>query len=403
VWADIWPAGVLALLVAAAPASITFLFGPPSPRIHDEFSNLLLADTLAHGRLANPTHPLWEHFESFHIIHRPTYASKYQPGQGAFLAFGRAVSGRPIVGAWVSLGLAAAALYWMLTAWLPRSWAFLGALLTFSRPGVVAWWGDSYWGGAVPALGGALAYGGAVRLWRETRIRDALAVGVGLILLGVSRPYEGAIAAVPVVVLLCLRGGRAFRAGQGASLARRVGIPLALCGTLGVGALGIYNRAITGKAWLMPYAVYERTYSYVPLLCFGELRAPPEYRHEAMRRFYATLVAPTYRTLCGSNERWSAKWARIEPAVFGFYLGVILWLPAIVGLLTRRYEAWLMTAACLCVLLANLASSWAHPHYFAPAAACLGGLTALGLHRIASLSWRWHFGRLVALPGSVRA
>src|SRR5215470_4965762 len=134
--------GITALLLRASVLPIEPI---PEPVVHDEFGYLLAADTFAHGKLTNPTPQMWEHFESFSILVKPTYQCYAQPAQGMFLAFGKVVFGRPFWGVWLSAGLMCASITWMLQGWLPAEWAFLGGTLTILRYGVFSYWANSYW------------------------------------------------------------------------------------------------------------------------------------------------------------------------------------------------------------------------------------------------------------------
>jgi len=161
--------GAIALVLRIALLPILPI---PEPAIQDEFSYLLGADTFLHGRLTNPTHPMWVHFESFNIIQKPTYASIYPPVHALFLASGRLLFGHPFWGVWLSLGLMSAAICWMLQGWISPPWAFLGALLCIVRFCTFSFWANSYMVPAASALGGALTLGALPRIRQSPSLRN---------------------------------------------------------------------------------------------------------------------------------------------------------------------------------------------------------------------------------------
>src|SRR5688572_30899612 len=130
---------VVGILALAARVAVLPIIPVPEPRVNDEFSHLLLADTLLEGRVANPVHPMWMHFETFHEIVRPSYASMYPPAQGIFLAIGHTLAREPFAGVCLSVAILCAAICWMLQGWLSPPWAFLGGMVAVARFGVFSY------------------------------------------------------------------------------------------------------------------------------------------------------------------------------------------------------------------------------------------------------------------------
>lgn len=363
-------------LAAAALTSgaLLSLLAPPVPRVHDEFSYLLAADTFASGRLTNPTHPLWQHFETIHVVHEPSYASKYPPGQGFVLALGQVLTGWPVAGVWIASALGVVASYYLLCAYAPRRWAYGGAALLLLLPGYQIVWGQSYWGGTLAYAGGALVLGGARRATVRVSIGHSLAMATGAIILSVTRPFEGAVFCLIVgawIAAAWIRDAieQPHRERWYGRVLKGV-VPVVTLGFAGLALLGAYNAAVTGSALKMPYQVHEEAYGVCPLFLWQVPHVAPVYLHQAIADFHNGWSMEWFDRQQSWSGLVSTKWEMVRLAR-KVYLPWFLALP-LVGVWwwrgkTLRAPLLVLAATWLMTQL----TVWNWPHYIAPAAPVL--------------------------------
>jgi hypothetical protein len=378
-------AGLVGAIALGCCAAASLLSTMPQPAVHDEFSYLLAADTFARGRLTNPTHPMWTSFEAPHILHRPTYMSKYPPGQGLVMALGQVAFGRPIVGVWLSAGLSCGALTWMLAGWMPGRWALAGGLLAAAHP-LTTEWSHTYWGGLVAAFGGALVLGAFRRIVRKPQTLHAIVLGVGLGILANSRPYEGLVLSAPFLVALGVWLVSRHAPPAGIRL-RRVVLPLATVLALMSGWMLYYNYRITGTALTMPYHVYHSSYETTPLFVFQHSNPPSLYLHETLRRSDGPGAGrQPERTLTGLAVRIGGTGQEYVTAFFG----VLLAAAAVAMPWPLEQNRWQLLAIFgLAVFLVGLSvETWRFPHYAAPAAGLALLVTLRAIRRVGA----WRFG-----------
>lgn len=336
----------------------------PIPGIHDEFSYLLMSDTFAHGRLANPTHPMWVSFETMHVNWNPTYSSMYPPAQGAVLAIGQFL-GHPWIGVLLSNAAMCALIAWMLQAWIPPRWAFLGGVIVALQLSFATYWMNSYWGGAVAAVGGALVLGALARIRRTARVRDALLLGLGVAILANSRPYEGFLFCIPCAVyVLWWMSGKIKTGIEFQERVRRILIPL-LGSMLLLGlSMAYYNWRLTGNPLLLPHVLNTETHLTAPMFLWQHAKPPLHYRNAQFENFYNAWERGYYRTTWEDARRVSLE--KLDLLGYLFFWRAELLLVLFVPFLFRDRKMRLPLVISFLVTIGLFAVVWGEPHYAAP-------------------------------------
>jgi len=372
------------LLLGALPVVLRLLLladhPVPEPAVSDDFSFVLLADTLRHSRFANPPHALSQFFETFFVLQEPSYSSIYPLGQGIVLAAGWVVFGHPWAGVVLSVGALCALCYWMLRGWTTPGWSLIGGLLAVFMFGPLSQWMNSFWGGAVSGCAGCLAFGAPPRLRESGRLRDALLLGMGLALQMLSRPFEAVLLALSVA-LFFLPDWRA------AARYRRFLVPVFIMPLLAIALMAVHNRAVTGDAPTMPYQLSRWQYGVPITFTFQPLPVPhrpltreQELDYEIQSKFHGSGV----ETFSSYFERLGS---RVRFYRFFFLPPLYLALPCYL-LAFREYRyVWVALTLCLFALGVNF-YPYFYSHYIAAVACLFILVSVIGLQRLSRISIR---------------
>jgi hypothetical protein len=379
----------LVLRVAVLP-----VVPPPIPVVADEFGHLLLADTLAAGRLANPPHPMAAHFETLYVLQQPAYASIYPPGHGFVMAMAQWAGLHPWFGVLAETGFMLLAMAWMLRAWFPSRWVLLGLLIATVRLGV---WMNCYWGGSLAAAGGALVVGALARLAGRVRLRDGLALGLGLTILVNTRPYEAVLMGLVSMAALAVIVFRSHPVPW-----RRMLVPIACSLAVGAALTTFYDWKVTGHPLLLPYMLSQQQYGVPQSLVLQAPVPPPSSKP------YGDLI-DNYWWQRDEHDRfqhfrgfWDIQYKKLA-SFWRFYLYPLCALPLIaLPWVLRSRKMRLLLGAGLFVTLGTALFPFYFPHYSAPVAGILIILMVQGLRYLAAWSRHWRGGGLM-IPGAAVA
>lgn len=367
---------VFALLGPCIRLALLPIAPAPAPAIHDDYVNLLAADTLMHGRLANPPHAYPEHFETIYVFQKPTYSAIYPLGTAVFLAAGWKLTGNPWYGMWMAMVLCCGAVAWMQYRWLPPLAAWAGGLLFSLVFGISSYWMNSYYGGAVPAMGGALVFGALPALASRAALpasrgalKSAAILTVGWTLVWFTRPYESVIVGLITGVAI-LRA--VWRNRRGAVL-----VVIGAAVAIDFAGFCYHNWRVTGDPLLHPYRLSQKVYG-VPSALFWQKEIPePPGLTPQQERVYLWVRSLAHR------GHW--RWADLKK-IWALYVGYPLTIPLAVTLFSasrKMRRLGLFLAVCLAW---SLLFPEIQPHYVAPLTGLFVALASWGLLRMTH--WR---------------
>jgi hypothetical protein len=370
-----WCMLALAVLPVALRLALLAHHPAPVPDLYDEFGHLLVADTLLHGRLANPAHALPQFFETFFVLQRPSYSAIYPIGNGLLMALGTFFFGAPWGG--VLLGTAAfcSLCYWMLRGWVTPGWAGLGGVLAVCLFGPLNQWTNNYWGGELTAAAGCLVYGALPRLKNQPGRRPAALLGTGIAIHLLTRPYEAVFLLLSVAFYLVI--------------AKVNWRPLLVTGLVVLPAIGItllQNKQVTGEWTTLPYQLSMYQYGVPAPLTFQAALTPhvtltreQEFDYRMQSGFHVGPETPgSYLRRLGFRARY-----------YRFYFYAPMYVALFVFLVSIRSLKWAWVPLTCVVLALGVNFFPAFQFHYVAAAACLFVLMSVkGLERI----MHWPYG-----------
>ncbi len=331
---------ILAILPIALRLALLPHYPVPTANGSDDFSYLLLADTLSHLRLANPVHPMHQFFESIFVLQEPSYSSIFPLGQGIVLTLGW--SGVLITG-----GVFCALVYWMLRAWTAPVWALLGGLLAVATLGPLCVWMNDYWGGYLSGCAGCLVFGALPR-------KQGWLLGLGIAIQWLTRPFECVLLVIVVSVYLW-RWKVAW-------------VPVAVALALSV----VQNCAVTKSCTTMPYQLSRYQYGVPAGFTFQSNPLP----HRAL----TPEQQLDYQAQSAVHDSAGGYWQRLVNR-FSFYRFFLLVPLLVAPFALLRDRRFFVAAGILAVFaLGTNFYPYFYPHYIAAVACLLLWMGVAGVH-----------------------